>query len=164
MLTHLFCDSTKPNTCEVVDGKSGVLRVVQGEHTTASPLDFIVLEALHHNLQTHGFSHLVEHDLDEDTATRRRVLFSQFDAFHDAPRDRIGGEKVSEEASDIPETVCFVAVDSQVVVCESTLKAFVPNAVQLAETLANEAVERRVRSLLRATLDDHFAQLDLIAP
>jgi hypothetical protein len=41
------------------------------------------------------------------------------------------------------------------------LEAVGPNTVKLAEPLADQAVEVRVRPLLRATLDNHVAQLDL---
>lgn len=48
-----------------------------------------------------------------------------------------------------------------VVVCEGLFEAFVPNAVQLAESFADEAIEAGVRALLRATLNNHIAELNL---
>jgi hypothetical protein len=52
-------------------------------------------------------------------------------------------------------------VDGVVVFCKGFLEAVGPNAIQLAEALADEAVEIRVGSFLRATLNNHVAQLDL---
>ena len=48
-----------------------------------------------------------------------------------------------------------------IVIFESRFKALIPDAVEFAETFADEAIERRVRSFLRATLDKHVDELDL---
>ena len=66
-----------------------------------------------------------------------------------------------EEPRDIPKTICFVPVDGLVVLAERLLEAIEPNAIQSAEALSDEPVECRVRPLLRATLDDHLAELNL---
>ena len=141
MLTHILCQSTQSYTRQIVDGKPRVLRIVHWEHPRTTPLDFIILESLRNRLQAHTLGHLVQHDLDEDTATRRSVFFGQLDALHDGPVDRVGGEEMTKEAGDITETVGFVAMDGVVVVGERLLEALVPDAVQLAEALSNETVE-----------------------
>lgn len=44
---------------------------------------------------------------------------------------------------------------------ESSLKAFIPYAIEFAETFADKTIEGRVRTLLRATLDNHVGQFNL---
>ena len=129
MFTHIFRRSTKTDTREVVDCETCILGIVHGEHTTAAPSDFVVLKALRNRLQAHGLRHFVEHDLDEDTATRSCIVLSQFDAFEHSPRDRIRAEQVAEEASDVAKAVGLVSVDSGVVVVEGALETFVPDPV-----------------------------------
>lgn len=53
-------------------------------------------------------------------------------------------------------------MDGVVVVAETLLKGLRPLAMQLAEALAHVAVKLAVGSLLRATLDDHVAELDVL--
>ena len=81
MLTHILCQSTQSYTRQIVDGKPRVLRIVHWEHPRTTPLDFIILESLRNRLQAHTLGHLVQHDLDEDTATRSGIIFGQLDAF-----------------------------------------------------------------------------------
>ena len=81
IFTHFFSDYTKANTREVVDRETSILGVVQGEYSAAAPFHFIVLETFGKGLQAHCLRHLVEHDLDEDTATRSGIIFGEFDSF-----------------------------------------------------------------------------------
>ena len=101
MFTHIFRRSTKTDTREVVDCETCILGIVHGEHTTAAPSDFVVLKALRNRLQAHGLRHFVEHDLDEDTATRSSVVLSKLYALHSCPGDRVTADKVAKETSDI---------------------------------------------------------------
>ena len=161
MLTHFLRDSTQTNAREVVDRETSVLRVVHREHSATGHLDLGVLEPLRDGFETHALRHFIEQDLDEDTGTRGRILFGEPDAVEDIPGDSVGRKEVTEEPRDIPETICLVAMDGLVVLAECLLKAVKPDAVQPAEAFANEAVERRVRTLLRATLDNHVTELNL---
>lgn len=89
MLTHLFCDSAQPNACKVINRKSGILRVVHREHSSARRLNLIIFEPFYQNLEPHRFSHFVEHDLDKYTTAGRSIILSQFNTFHHGPRNRI---------------------------------------------------------------------------
>jgi len=82
----------------------------------------------------------------------------------DCPRDRIGGKEMTEEPTDIPELVGLVSMYGVVVFLESFLKVVGPDSVELAKPLANQTVEVGIGSFLRATLDDHIAQLNLREP
>lgn len=144
MLTHIFSDRAKTNTGEVVYGESSILRIIHGEHATTTPADFFVPEPLRDSFQAHSFAHLVEHDLDEDTATGSGVVLSQLDTLQHSPRDRVCAEEMAEEAGDVPQTVRLVSMNGGVVFGECTFEAFVPNSVQLAETFANETIEIRI--------------------
>jgi hypothetical protein len=68
---------------------------------------------------------------------------------------------MSEEPSNVAKSVSFVAMDSCVVCCKCLFETFCPHAIEFAETFADEAVECRVRPLLRTTLDDHVDHFDL---
>lgn len=48
-----------------------------------------------------------------------------------------------------------------VIFLERLLELLGPDSVEFAEPFTNEAVELRVRSFLRTTLDDHVAHFDL---
>lgn len=69
MLTHVFRRDSQPDTGQVVDSKSSILRIIHREHPTAASLDFVVLETLCHCLQAHCLGHLAQHNFDENTAT-----------------------------------------------------------------------------------------------
>ena len=162
MFSHILRDRAKTDGGEVVDRETSVLGVVQGEHATARHPDLGILEALCDGLETHALRDLVEQDLDEDTGTRGCFLLSELDAVEDVPRDGIRRDEVSEEPRDVPETVRFVSVDGLVVLTERLLEAIEPNTVQPAKAFSDEPVERRIRPLLRTTLYDHLAELDLV--
>ena len=68
---------------------------------------------------------------------------------------------MSEEASDVTEPVCLVSMDCVEVGGVRLFEVFTPDTIELAESFANQAVERRIRAFLRATLDDHLAELNL---
>lgn len=161
MLTHLLGDGTQVDGSEVVDRETSVLRVVHREHTAARHPDFGVLEAFCNRLEAHALRNLVEHDLDEYTGTGRRVVFGQLDAVEYVPGDRVRGDEMTEETRNIPQPVRLVSVDCLVVLAERLFEAVEPDAVDSAETLSNQTIEGRVRAFLRATLDDHLAELNL---
>jgi hypothetical protein len=46
MLTHLFSNSTKPDTCKVVDSEARVFWIIQREHAGAQCFDLGVGETL----------------------------------------------------------------------------------------------------------------------
>jgi len=50
-----------------------------------------------------------------------------------------------------------------IIVSERRLETFSPDTVAFAESLANYAIDIKVRVFLRTTFDDHVDQLDLIS-
>ena len=77
------------------------------------------------------------------------------------PRDSIRGEEMPEKSSNVPQFVGFISVDGIIVFGERLLEVVTPNSADFAEPFADEAVELRVRALLRATFDYHVAKFDL---
>lgn len=77
--------------------------------------------------------------------------------FKAAPTDAVGCDYGAEETRNVAQPVGFVTMNRVVVVVEALLEETTPHAVQLAQTLSDVPVEFAVRSLLRATLDDHVA-------
>ena len=66
-----------------------------------------------------------------------------------------------EEACDVSEAIGLISVNCSVIVAERLLEAIVPDTIEFAEPFTDETIESRVGALLRATLDDHVAKLDL---
>ena len=99
--SHLLRYDPQPNTSEIIDSESRILRHVHREHSSTAPLNFFVLEPLSEGLQSHTLHHLTHHDLDKDTATRRCILLIDFDALEHDPGNRICGDQMSEETGDI---------------------------------------------------------------
>lgn len=66
----------------------------------------------------------------------------------DCPGDTVRSDEVTEKSTDVAELVGLVAVDGLVVVAESFLEGFGPDAVELAEALTDEAVEGGVGAFL----------------
>jgi len=71
---------------------------------------------------------------------------------------------VAKEPRDVTQTIRFVTMNCVVIRLKSSLEALIPNAVELAETFTDETIERRVRTLLGTTLDNHVDQFDLDYP
>lgn len=114
-----------------------------------------VLEAFDDGLLAKRCKELFEEDFDEDTRAGGCVFFVELDDRENVPIDRIGSEEMGEELGDDAEAVGFEAVDCLVVGGKSLFKEVGPHAVQLAETLANHAVELLVRALLARAFHDH---------
>jgi hypothetical protein len=161
MLPHLLRDRTQPDGRKVVDREPRVLRVVDREHVLVRALHGRLPEPRRQLLDSQLLRHLLQEDLDKDSARTRRLLLVHVNDVEDAPGDAVRREEVAEEAADVPEPVRLVSVNGLVVVGKSELEGFAPDPVDLAEALADKAVERGVGSFLRATLDDHVGELDL---
>lgn len=73
----------------------------------------------------------------------------------DVPANGIRGQKVTEEMSNDAETVRLISVNGIVVLGEGVLEEVLPHAVELAQTLSDQAEELVVGALLRAALDNH---------
>lgn len=71
------------------------------------------------------------------------------------PADGVVADHVSEETRDIAQAVCFVAMDSVIVVGKCSLKEIGPEAIDLGESFTDKPVELGVCSFLGTTLDDH---------
>jgi hypothetical protein len=68
---------------------------------------------------------------------------------------------VPEKAPDIAQLVGLVPVDRVVVFAKGFLETIGPDTIQLAEPFTDQAVKVGVGAFLRATLDNHVAQLNL---
>ena len=79
------------------------------------------------------------------------------------PANGVRGEEVPEELSDDAQAVRLVAVDGFVVFDELLLEEVDPHAVQLAQPLADQAVEFVEGALLRGAFDEHGRHLVLEA-
>jgi hypothetical protein len=66
-----------------------------------------------------------------------------------------------EKTCNVAQAVGFVSMDGGIVVVEGLFAGVGPYAVELAESLADEAVEVRIGTFLRTTFDDHVNQFDL---
>jgi hypothetical protein len=77
MLSHLLRQRTHTNTCEVVDGESDVARIVLGEETLKVLAHHVVAQPRLEFGHTHLFHHVLEQNLDEDTATRCSLFLVQ---------------------------------------------------------------------------------------
>lgn len=71
------------------------------------------------------------------------------------PANRVIANHMAEEAGNIAESVCLVAMDGVVVLGKCSFEEIGPEPVDLCEALSDQAVELRIRALLGATLDDH---------
>jgi hypothetical protein len=163
VLAHVFGDGAETDRGEKVDREARVARVVERENVAEVGLERLVLEPFDDVLEAHAFDHLLEHDLDKDTRRRGRVVLVHLDRVEHRPRDGVGHHEVAKEARNVAQPVRLVAVDRRVVVDEALLVRVGPDLVDLAEPFAHQAVELAKGPLLRATLDDHVAQLGLRA-
>ena len=141
VLAHAFCQYTQADTCEVIDGESGVFRNIHREHASTCMLDLRVSEPLREHFQPHTLHHFLHHDLDKDTTATRCVVFVDLDAFQRHPGNCIASHEMAEEARDVAQAVRLVSVDCGIVVVKCLLERIRPYAIQLAEALANKPVE-----------------------
>src|SRR5882762_10035200 len=140
MLAHLLCDSAQPNTGEIVDGEPRIFGIVEGEHAMTERLHLWIREPLLDRWQAHTLRDFLKHDLNEDTATAGRVILVDFDAIQNGPGYSIVGEQMPKQARDVAQPVCFVPMNGGIVISESRFEALIPDAVEFAETFADEAI------------------------
>lgn len=122
MLAHIFCQDTHANAGEIVDGESSVTRVFCREKTLETGAKDFISETRLQARQTEMFSQILEQDLDEDSTTRRSFFLIHVDDTENVPSDGIVADHMSEETRDVPQAVCFIAVNSVIIVCEGSLK------------------------------------------
>jgi len=120
-------------------------------------LGALVAEARDKVLQSQVRSDLQEENLDENTRTCRGGLLGKRDSFQASPRDRVCVHEVGEEAGKVAELALLETVDALVLAGEKLAEFLPVDVEELAEALADIAVEWQVRPVLRAALDDHIA-------
>lgn len=79
------------------------------------------------------------------------------------PPDGVIGELVTKESGNVSEAVGLVSMDGFVVVGKRFFEKVLPKPVELAEALADVAVELRIGSLLRTTFHNHRDQFRFLA-
>lgn len=75
MLSHLLGQNTQANTGKVVDGESDVAGVIRGEDAFEVRSQSFVGQACPELRQPSFFQDMLKQNLDEDTATRRSLIF-----------------------------------------------------------------------------------------
>lgn len=105
----------------------------------------------------------LQEDLDKDARATGGVFLVHVYNSERSPADAVCGEEVAKESSNVAKTIGFVPMDCVVIVAETRLKILRPVARQFAEALAHVAVEFAVSAFLRATLDNHVAQFDVLS-
>jgi hypothetical protein len=122
MFTHLLCERTHTNTGKVVDGESGVARVVQWEEPVKAGSKDRIGQAFFELGDSHMLGEILEQNLDENTAARGGFFFIQVNQRKHMPTNCIVTEDVAKEASNVAQSVRFVAMDGLVVFGERLLK------------------------------------------
>ena len=163
MLAHTLRDDAGADTGEKVDREPRVFRVAEREHVGIRVLHRRLIEPLGKHLEAQVRLQLREQDLDEDARRGGGVVLGHVHRLEARPADAVRGEQCAKEARNVAQPVRLVPVDGVVVVPETLLVQPGPRPAQLAEPLADVAVEFRVGTLLRAALDHHVAHLDLEA-
>ena len=161
MFSHFLRNRTHSNTREVVDREPRILGVIHREHLAAEMFDFGILEPIHNGHHPHALHDLSKHNLDENSGGGSRFILIHLNGLKKSPGKRIRSKEVTEKPSDIPESVRLVPMYCLVVFAERLFKSVSPHAVDLGESLSDEAIELAVRTFLGATLDDHLHELDL---
>lgn len=163
MLAHLLREQTHANAGEVVDGEPSVARVVHREEPVEAGTQDGVQQSLPQLRQSEMLRHVLEQNLDENTAARGSLFLVQVDNGQDMPANCVAAQDMTKEASNVAEAVRLVPVNRLVVLGKRLLEQVSPEAVQLGKPLADEAVELGIRPLLRAALNHHGRQLGLPA-
>lgn len=163
IISELIRQSTQTDGRKEVDGESRVARVVPREESAEVRLKSRVLKSGVELLDSHEFGEFLEQDFDEDSTGAGRVVLVQLDALEDVPSDGVRIEKVREELADVPEPVGVQSVRCVVNVLEDLLELLRVDFVDGAEALGQQAVELLVGSLLGAAVEEHVAQLALLA-
>lgn len=162
VLAHVLGQHAHADRGEVVDGETGVLRIVLGEEPLPVLLQARLAEAFGERLEAELLLDLLKEDLDKDSRAAGRVLFVHVDDGERGPAHTVGRIEVTEEARDVAEAVGLVSMDGVVVVAEALFEVVGPLAMELAEALAHVAVELAVGALLGAALYDHVAKLNVL--
>jgi hypothetical protein len=126
MFTHLFCERTHTDTGEVVDGESGVARVVQWEEAVKAGSEDRVGQAFFEFGHSHMLGEVLEQNFDEDTAAGGCFFLVQMNQRKYMPADSIIAENMAKEASNVAQSVCFVAMDGLVIFGKCLLKEIGP--------------------------------------
>lgn len=155
MFTHVFCQNTKTDTSEVVDGEPCVAWVVQREEAFKTGSEDLIRHLRPQLGQSKMLSQVLEENLDKDTTTRCRLFFVHVYDRHYMPANCISAEHVAEEAGNVAKPIRLVPMDRVIVLGECSLKQVRPETIYLGKPFSNQSVELRVRALLRATLNDH---------
>lgn len=98
---------------------------------------------------------VLEQNLDKNTAAGCRFLLVHMDDRQDVPANCISAYHVAEEPSNVAQSIRLIPMDCVVVFGKSSFIQVGPQTVNLGEPFTNQSVELGVRTLLRATLDDH---------
>jgi hypothetical protein len=112
-------------------------------------------------LQAERLGELLEENLDEDSRTRRRRLFGERNVRQTRPRHGVGGEQVSEKLGHIAKFVRLQTVNGAVLLHEDLVEQLRVDFVDKTESAGEQTVVTEESALLRATLDEHRAQLNL---
>lgn len=107
--------------------------------------------------------HLLEQNLDKDPRTAGCVFLIHVDNGQRGPADTVSREEVAKEPSNVSESIGLITMNGVVVVAKALFEVFGPFPMQFAEAFSHVAVEFAVGAFLGATLDDHVAQLDILA-
>lgn len=122
-----------------------------------------LLETLSELLEAKLLLHLLKHDLDKDSRTACGIFLVHVDDRHGCPADTVSRKEVAKKPGNVSQSICLVAMDGIVVVTKTLRKCIGPFPMQLAEAFAHVAVEFAVGTLLRATFDNHVAELNVLA-
>jgi hypothetical protein len=72
-----------------------------------------------------------------------------------SPIDGIIRKEVAKEMRNVTQSIRFVKMNCVVVCLKSFPKRPVPYTIELAETFVDEAIEKRIRTLLGTTPNNH---------
>ena len=146
MLSHLRCYWTHVDAREVVNREPGVLGVIHREHIPTMASNLFIREPCGDSLHTHTLHDLLHQNLHKDTTAASRVVLIHLDHAERGPRDGVAGEEVAKEASNIAKTVGLIPMDGVILLPEGYFERVAPDAVDFAETFANQAVEAGIRN------------------
>lgn len=106
----------------------------------------------------------MEQDLDEDAGAGGCVFLGEADGSERGPGDRVGVEQVPEELGGVAQLVDFESVHGLVLPVEEVQEeGRVLLWKQDAQTLGQQPKEPEIGPLLSAALEDHVAELRLLA-
>lgn len=83
----------------------------------------------------------MEKNFNKYTTAGGRFLLIQMNDRHDMPSNSIGAYEMTEKACNVSQSVCFVSMDSVIILGEGLLEKLGPKAVDLGKPLPNKAIE-----------------------